>query len=98
MPTRRTKPIGPIGQNIAHNIAHLRKDRQMSATHLAKQMNSQNIPFGEETIYRIERLTRQTTPDELAALANIFGIPVQDLMNEPTTCCGHNCHKGDGTL
>lgn len=94
MPTpRRSKPIGPTGQNIARNLNHLRKERKMSAVHLAKQMSHCGIPLPEEAVYRIERLTRQTTPDELTALANIFGVSAQDLMAEPVTCCGHHCQR-----
>lgn len=91
----RINPIGPIGQNVAHNITRLRKDRRMTAADLATQMRHLHTPIQETGVYRVENLSRKVSAEEIASLAQIFGVPVEQLLEAPSTCCGHNCQKED---
>ena len=69
--------MSTIKENIANNIAELRKLHKMTQQDLAEQLN-----YTDQAISKWER--GESTPDieSLSALAKMFNLTVDDLLNE----------------
>ena len=69
--------MSTIKENIANNIAELRKMNHMTQQDLAEKLN-----YTDKAISKWER--GESTPDieSLSALAKMFNLTVDDLLNE----------------
>ena len=74
--------MGQLNMNVGHNVAAHRRSRGLSqaelATRLAEVLGKKKID--PTTITRLESGKRPTTVDELSALADIFGVSAESLL------------------
>lgn len=71
--------------NLARRIQREREKLQLSYERLARRMGELGCPIQPSSIYRIEqgKPPRRITVDELGVLAEIFDLPVGDLLDPP---------------
>lgn len=69
-------------RTLARRIAHEREARGWSPEGLASRMTRAGCSINLSAIYKIEKADppRRITVDELVGFAEVFGIPVQDLL------------------
>lgn len=65
---------------FASRIRHLRRARDWSQTDLAKRMQDLGFAFHQNTVSRIESGAQSVTLNEAAALAMIFGVSADELL------------------
>ena len=70
---------------LARRVAHERESRGMSYEGLASRMTKAGCPIQASAIYKIEKADppRRITVDELVAFAQVFGVPVEQLLLPP---------------
>ncbi len=68
--------------NLARRIAHERERRGWTYEGTAKRLTDAGCPIQPSAIYKIEKgaTPRRISVDELVALAEVFGIPVEKLL------------------
>lgn len=73
-------------RDLAERIAHERKQRGMSYEGLAQRMTDAGCPINGSALYKIEHGTprRRITVDELTALAEVFDLPIDELLLPPS--------------
>ncbi|MDJ0010713.1 helix-turn-helix domain-containing protein [Rhodococcus sp. 5A-K4] len=70
-----------VGELFGQLVTRLRTDKGLSQTALATRLSEElGKNVDPTTITRMERGSRPTTILELYALANVFGVPVHDLL------------------
>lgn len=81
MPKTNTRPRGPEA-DLASRIAMEREHRGMSAVDLARRMTERGCPIHASAINKIEQGVppRRITVDELVALAQVFGLELEELL------------------
>ena len=77
------KPMTATGQKnlIADNLIELRKTHHISQRLLAYKLQLAGYDMDKNVITRIETNKRYVTDIELKALAQVLGVPVEDLLN-----------------
>jgi transcriptional regulator with XRE-family HTH domain len=85
MPRPNTRRTIASEANLAERITHEREQREMSYAGLAQRMTELGCAIDQSAIYKIEKAKprRRITVDELVALAEVFGITVQNLLLPP---------------
>ncbi|MFF0076582.1 helix-turn-helix domain-containing protein [Streptomyces sp. NPDC005494] len=81
--TRRARPAtqyGPTAERVAANVQRLRKSRGLSIYQLSALLKAAERPITPAAVGKIERLQRQVTVDDLAALAVILGVSPSALL------------------
>lgn len=90
MKTARTPNDLPISRIVAANIAAHRAHRGWSTRALAQATQESGNPIGPSTVSRIEKSARPgaipvvVSVDQLVALAEAFGVPLDKLLKAPT--------------
>lgn len=83
----RPNPPRAIGgeRDLARRIGHERESRGMTYEGLAALMTKAGCPIQPSAIYKIEKAEppRRITVDELVAFAEVFAVPVQNLLLPP---------------
>ncbi len=71
--------------NLARRIAHEREQRGMTYEGLAKRMTDVGCPIQPSAIFKIEKADppRRITVDELVGFAEVFAVPVEQLLMPP---------------
>lgn len=69
-----------IDQTIRHRIATERVARGWSCARLAKKVSAAGVPMDIATPWRIEHEDYDASLQELAAIARVFEIPMEDLL------------------
>jgi hypothetical protein len=73
--------IGATSRAVAANVMRLRKAQNMSFTDVSEQLANLGWSINAVGIRRIENRERRVTPDDLTALAVVFGVsPITLLM------------------
>lgn len=67
--TRQHSAPGPVGRQVAQNLASARATRRATTSGLAQAITSMGIPMTASTITKIETQGRRVTVDELIAFA-----------------------------
>ena len=83
---RPNQPRSIAGERgLARRIAHERDSRGMSYEGLALRLTKVGCPIQASAIYKIEKgdPPRRITVDELVAFAEVFGVPVEELLLPP---------------
>ena len=67
---------------IGPTVLKLRKERKMTQVQLAEQLQLHGVDISSVTVLRIEKSLRFVTDYEVAPLAFIFNVSVEDLYPE----------------
>ncbi len=78
MPAR--KQIGNKN-DVGHQIVALRKARTLTQQDLLTQMQTRGCDIGQSSLSDLEGQKRAATDRELRVLAEIFGVPMEELFN-----------------
>lgn len=81
--------IAETGRVVAANVRNLRAARRMTRDELVERLTRLGRPIPLLGIARIEKLERRVDVDDLAALAEVFGVTTGQLL-EPAPC--DQCH------
>jgi transcriptional regulator with XRE-family HTH domain len=68
-------------ERLGHHLRRLREDRGWSQEKVAKQMTSLGHPWRQTTVFKTENAARPIRVNDVAALAQVFGIPAAALLN-----------------
>jgi transcriptional regulator with XRE-family HTH domain len=82
-------------ENVARRIAHEREARGWSYEGLADRMTRAGYPIHASAIFKIEKgkPARRVTVDEMVGFANVFDIPVGDLLEPMVTVTNREALK-----
>lgn len=102
----RQNPIRDIRaeSDLAQRIAWERERRGWTNEGLASRLTAAGCPIQPSAIYKIEKgdPPRRITVNELVAMANVFGLPVTDLLQSPDAVSdpwvGHLVNKAEVAL
>jgi transcriptional regulator with XRE-family HTH domain len=76
--------VGPLAQQVARNVRRLREQRKLSFTDLSRELAEVGRAIPLLGIRRIETYERRVDVDELAAIAQVFGVTNPwDLVSTP---------------
>ena len=81
---------GPIGLIVAENIAQLCKVTKTSHAGLSNRLHELGVSIAPLGISRILKKNRTLTIDEAVALANAFGLELEDVLIPNATV---RCHE-----
>lgn len=77
----RLQPYG--NKNITGaTIERMRKERGMRQFELVHQMQLRGVDINPSSLSKLEGQVRVTTDQELYTIAQIFGVSMEDLINE----------------
>ncbi|MDO0937406.1 helix-turn-helix transcriptional regulator [Streptomyces sp. DG2A-72] len=78
--TRRHSETGPVGDQVADNVAEIRRRRRMTTKQLAEAVGEMGVPMTASTVTKIETQGRRVFVDELVALAAALDVTPAALM------------------
>lgn len=94
----RPLPPRPLAteDNIAAHVAALRREKRMSHAGLAQRMTDEGCPIQASAIYKIESGTprRRVHATELVAFSRVFGVPLEDLTENPAVTARRDLLEG----
>ncbi|MFH8737968.1 helix-turn-helix domain-containing protein [Streptomyces sp. NPDC017964] len=90
MSTEPRHPLGPAGRNVRNNVRRLREDRRWSYGEVADRTARAGHPIPVLELSGIDAGTRRVDVDELVALARVFGLSPEQLLEPPAEC--EHCH------
>jgi transcriptional regulator with XRE-family HTH domain len=76
----RTQQPTEFNKRVGANVKQYRLARGMSQADLAAQLTVRDFPFHQQAILKVERGTRPLKVEEVSAIADIFGIGVDALL------------------
>ena len=90
MSNRQRGPLGPAGNNVRRNIRRLREARQWSYREVEERLSraGRTIPVLAQSA--IDAGERRVDVDDLVALATVFDLGVEELLQPPADC--ETCH------
>jgi transcriptional regulator with XRE-family HTH domain len=81
--------VGPTGLMLAENIRRIRTMRAWTYVDLAARLAAAGRPIPVLGLRRLEHGERRADADDLTALAAVFGVGVQQLLDAPSCAdCG----------
>jgi transcriptional regulator with XRE-family HTH domain len=81
--------VGPTGLMLADNIRRIRGMRAWTYVDLAARLTAAGRPIPVLGLRRLEHGERRVDADDLTALAAVFGVSVQQLLDAPSCAdCG----------
>jgi hypothetical protein len=84
------KPLGTAGHNVRRNISRLRQERRFTYVELSELLTASGRPIPVLGLRRIEHGERRVDADDLVALAAVFGVAPELLLDPPSEC--GTCH------
>ena len=81
------KPRKTVGtkNSVGQTVVALRKECQMRQKDLLIKLQVYGIDIGVSSLSDLEGQNRSATDRELRALAEIFGVPIEELYNKENT-------------
>lgn len=83
-------PLGAAGNNVRRNIRRLRERRQWGYRDVEERLARTGRPISALDLSAIDTGERHVTVDDLVALASVFNVGVQELLEPPADC--DTCH------
>ena len=83
MPTNEHSEPDELEQNFRSNLRHYRESNGMTQADLATRLKDAGLAFHQQTIQKMERGERQPRLTEAAAIAHVFGIDLDSLIQDP---------------
>ena len=78
--TGKPKTQGPLAMIVARNTSDLRRKTNMTAAGLSRLLYAAGTDIPVLGLRRLEGGRRNITVDEAAALANVFGLQISDIV------------------
>ena len=79
-------PLGPAGNNVRRNIRRLREQRQWSYRDVEERVAQAGRPIPALGLSAIDTGDRHVDVDDLVALAAVFDLGVEELLQPPADC------------
>lgn len=83
-------PLGPAGNNVRRNIRRLREERQWSDREVEEHLARAGRVIPALALAAIDAGERRVDVDDLVALAAVFDLDVEELLQPPADCA--TCH------
>jgi len=83
-------PLGPAGNNVRRNIRRLREQRRWSYREVEERLARVGRPIPVLGLSAIDTGERHVDVDDLVALAAVFDLGIEELMQPPADC--GTCH------
>ncbi|MFD8234014.1 hypothetical protein ACFV20_19300 [Streptomyces sp. NPDC059696] len=83
-------PLGPAGNNVRRNVRRLREERRWGYRHVEERLAQLGRPIPALGLSAIDAGERHVDVDDLVALAAVFGLGVEELLQPPADC--RTCH------
>jgi len=83
-------PLGPAGNNVRRNIRRLREERRWSYWEVEERLARVGRAIPVLGLSAIDTGERHVDVDDLVALAAVFGLGVEELLQPPAEC--ETCH------
>lgn len=88
-------PLGPAGHNLRRNIRRLREQHQWSYREVEERLSRAGRIIPTLGLSAIDTGERHVDVDDLVALAAIFDLSVEELLQPPADC--GTCHGAPPT-
>lgn len=79
-------PLGPAGHNLRRNIQRLREQRHWSYREVEERLAEVGRVIPTLSLGAIEAGERHADIDDLVALAAVFDLSVEELLQPPASC------------
>lgn len=86
--TRR--PLGTAGNNLRRNLRRLREERLWGYTDVTKRLSKMGHTIHTDQLSAIDAGERHVDVDDLVALAAVFDLSPEELLQPPADCW--TCH------
>jgi len=83
-------PLGPAGNNLRRNIRRLREQRRWAYRDVEEHLARAGRAIPTLALSAIDTGERSVDVDDLVALATVFGLGVEELLQPPADC--DTCH------
>ena len=83
-------PLGPAGNNLRRNIRRLREKRRWSYREVEERLAQAGRAIPVLELSAIDAGERRVDVDDLVALAAVFDLSVEELLQPPADC--ETCH------
>ncbi|HEY6114638.1 MAG TPA: helix-turn-helix transcriptional regulator [Candidatus Dormibacteraeota bacterium] len=83
-------PLGPAGNNVRRNVRRLREQGGWSYRDMEERLARAGRVIPTLGLSAIDAGERRVDVDDLVALAQVFGLDVEDLLRPPPGC--ETCH------
>lgn len=83
-------PLGPAGNNVRRNVRRLREQRRWSYREVEERLARAGRVIPALGLSAIDTGERRVDVDDLAALAAVFDLGVEELLHPPADCA--TCH------
>ncbi|MEV6181336.1 XRE family transcriptional regulator [Streptomyces sp. NPDC052015] len=90
MSETRRGPLGPAGNNVRRNVRRLREQRLWGYKEVEERLTRLGRPIPATGLSAIDAGERHVDVDDLVALAAIFDLSVEELLQPPADC--GTCH------
>lgn len=85
-----TGPLGPAGNNVRRNVRRLREQRRWSYRDVEERLSRAGRTIPTLALSAIDTGERRVDVDDVVALAAVFGLGVEELLQPPADCA--TCH------
>lgn len=83
-------PLGPAGNNVRRNVRRLREQRRWSYREVEERLSRAGRAISTLGLSAIDTGERTVDVDDLVALATVFDLSVEELLQPPADCA--TCH------
>lgn len=83
-------PLGPAGHNVRRNIRRLREQRRWSYREVEERLARAGRTIPVLALSAIDTGERHVDVDDLVALAAVFDVGIEELLQPPADC--ETCH------
>ncbi|MDX3835617.1 helix-turn-helix transcriptional regulator [Streptomyces europaeiscabiei] len=79
-------PLGPAGNNVRRNVRRLREQRRWSYSEVEERLARAGRVIPVLGLSAIDTGERSVDVDDLVALATVFDLGVEELLQSPADC------------
>lgn len=88
-------PLGPAGNNVRRNVRRLREQRLWGYRDVEERLSRAGRAISTLALSAIDAGERHVDVDDLVALAIVFDIGIEELLQPPADC--ETCHGAPPT-
>lgn len=79
-------PLGPAGNNVRRNVRRLREQHRWSYREVEERLSRAGRAISTLALSAIDTGERRVDVDDLVALATVFDLSVEKLLQPPADC------------
>jgi transcriptional regulator with XRE-family HTH domain len=83
-------PLGAAGNNVRRNVRRLREERLWGYRDVSERLSKMGRTIHTDQLSAIDTGERRVDVDDLVALAAVFGLGPEELLQPPVGC--DTCH------